>query len=128
MVKEYQQMVESYEKNQDALFQKANVVGFGIGQKIKNGVDTGKKCITIMVSQKLDEGELRKEDIITSSDVDGIEIDVIETGEIFAGDKLKKKEEMEIQEINHQLFGDPDYLAWLYAASPICPLANASGL
>lgn len=98
MTKEIQQMVETYEKNQDALFMKPNVVGFGVGQKIKNGTDTGKQCVTILVAQKLHKEDLRKEDLITSDDVDGLEVDVIESGEIFAGDNIACDEATETQE------------------------------
>lgn len=98
MSKENVQMIEAYEKNQDTLFAKANVVGFGLGHKIKDGVDTGKECITVMVTQKLEEDILRKDDIISSSDVEGMDIDIIETGEIFAGNQLNLIKDCEVQE------------------------------
>jgi hypothetical protein len=80
----YEAIAEVCEKEQDALFEKQNVIGVGTGHKIKNGEDTGEPCIMVLVSQKLDPTLLKGEDVVPK-DIRGLKTDVLETGEIFAG-------------------------------------------
>jgi len=79
-----------FKENHDKLFIKQNVVGVGIGQKFKNGQNTGESCITYFVSQKLD-ATLIKDDDLIADNISGFKTDVIETGVIFAGDALAQK-------------------------------------
>jgi hypothetical protein len=56
-----------------------NVVGTGIGYRRRNGQPTGELCLVVMVSQKLSPRELDADSILPRQ-VDGVPIDVIETG------------------------------------------------
>jgi len=67
----------------DGLFQKKNVVGYGFGEKITGGINTGIPCLTVMVSKKLLPLMLTKQDLVPK-EIDGRPTDVIETGEIRA--------------------------------------------
>lgn len=80
----YEAIAEVCEKDQDTLLAKQNVVGVGTGHKIKAEKDTGEPCIMVFVSQKLDKPELRAQDMV-SKEIKGLKTDVLETGEIFAG-------------------------------------------
>ena len=62
-----------------------NMVGVALGTKISNEEDTGKPCITALVSAKLDKSMLSKDELIPSK-VKDTQTDVVEIGEIFAGD------------------------------------------
>jgi hypothetical protein len=77
-------IAELQEEAQDDLLKKENVVGVGVGNKLTGGEDTGEACITVSVSQKLDDQWLSEADTIPER-VNGFRTDVIETGEIFAG-------------------------------------------
>ena len=84
----YKAIAEVSEKEQDALFAKQNVVGVATGHKIKEGVDTGEPCVTVLVSQKIDIKKYPK--LLPPKDrvppkLKGFKTDVVEVGEIFAG-------------------------------------------
>ncbi len=81
---EYQAIADTQEVEQDALLAKNNVVGVGVGNKIKDEKDTGIPCLTVFVSQKLDPALLRTEDVIPAT-VGKYKTDVEDIGEIFAG-------------------------------------------
>jgi len=72
---------EKYEKQ---IFKKANVLGIGIGFKIKNNKELKKKCIVVLVKKKVPIEKLNKKDIIPKKFKEGAVTDVIETGEIKA--------------------------------------------
>jgi hypothetical protein len=94
----YQAIAEVCDKDADAFFEKPNVVGVGTGHKIKEDKDTGKPCIMVFVSQKLDREELKSQDVV-KKEHSGHETDVVETGEIFAGDgPAADNEEVVVQE------------------------------
>lgn len=93
----YTEIAEAFAVEQEALFAKPNVVGVASGHKITDGVDTGKPCVVVFVSQKLPPDELRMDDTI-DREIAGYETDVIETGEIFAGPDFKPEEEAAIEE------------------------------
>lgn len=80
-------IAEVCETEKEALLKKQNVVGVAIGHKIieKEDRDTGKPCIMLFVTHKVDKDELKPEDMI-SGDLEGHKTDVLETGEIFAGE------------------------------------------
>lgn len=80
----YNEMIKFFKENQDKLFEKQNVVGVSIGQKIKNCQNTGEHCITFFVSQKLDATLLKDEDLIPDH-ISEFKTDVVQTGIIFAG-------------------------------------------
>ncbi len=93
----YEAIAEFCEKEQDALFEKQNVIGVGTGHKIKSGEDTGKPCIMVLVSQKLDPELLRDKDMV-SEEIEGLKTDVLETGEIFAGEFAPDDKEVSLKE------------------------------
>lgn len=104
----YREITKVSEKEQDALLEKQNVVGVGTGHKITKGEDTGKPCLTVFVSQKIDKAELKTEDIVRE-EIAGIKTDVVETGEIFAGpidtdtDEAAMKEELGIEVLRQRV-------------------------
>jgi len=65
------------------LLKRKNVVAAGKGSKTVNDVDTGREAVVVCVSKKEPLDKLKKEDIVPK-EVDGIETDVVETGEIKA--------------------------------------------
>jgi hypothetical protein len=81
---EYLAISEVQEDEQDALLDKGNIVGLGIGHKITDEKDTGEACLSVFVSQKLDPDEIGVADMIPKT-VGKFKTDVVETGEIFAG-------------------------------------------
>lgn len=93
---EYDAIMQTVEKEPEALFAKQNVVGLGAGNKIlerQDFKDTGKPCLTVFVAQKLLDPELIREQDMIPEDFQGIPTDVIEIGEIFAGDAYVPDEE-----------------------------------
>ncbi|MDN5200366.1 hypothetical protein QQ008_03315 [Fulvivirgaceae bacterium BMA10] len=89
---------EIQSKHQEELLNMQNVVGVSIGHNIKNDVESDKPVISVLVSHKLDKGLLGSADLIPAK-LDGIETDVVETGELFAGNLLSEKvQEDEIQD------------------------------
>jgi len=62
-----------------------NVVGVALGTKMSKNEDTGKPCITALVSAKLNKSMLAKGELIPNK-VKDIHTDVVEVGELFAGD------------------------------------------
>jgi len=87
---EYLAISEVQEDEQDALLDKGNVVGLGIGHKITEEKDTGKPCMTVFVSQKLIPDMIGVADMIPKT-VGKFKTDVVETGEIFAGENAMEE-------------------------------------
>lgn len=90
-------MTKIFQENQDMFFAKQNVVGVGIGHKIKNGQDMDEECITVFVSQKLDKALLKDSDLIPEN-LSGLKTDVVETGVILAGEALASQNEEVVAE------------------------------
>ena len=65
------------------LLEKANVVGCGIGEKIKAGLPLGRICLKVYVEKKLPLNKLAKRDIIPRT-LSLIETDIEEVGKIRA--------------------------------------------
>jgi len=63
------------------LLSRANVVGLGIGYKLRGRQETDEISIVVMVRQKLSPLFLSKEDMIPP-ELDGVGTDVIEVGEL----------------------------------------------
>ncbi len=74
---------QTLKKNENELLAKANVVGVGIGEKIKGGLSTGRLCLKIYVEKKIPKKELSKEDLIPQK-LSPIETDVEEAGKLIA--------------------------------------------
>lgn len=86
---EYKAIEAVQEAEQEALLNKSNVEGVAIGHKIVKGVDTGEPCVSVFVSQKLDDDLLGPNQKIELKDKN-FTVDVIETGVIFAGEAVTK--------------------------------------
>ena len=76
-------IIQSFEKNESLLLQKANVVGVGIGEKIKSGLPLGRLCLKVYVEKKLPKNRLSKQNLIPQT-LSPIETDVEEVGKIRA--------------------------------------------
>jgi len=69
--------------NEDELLSKANVVGVGIGEKIRGGFSQNRLCLKIYVEKKLIAKKLTKAEFIPQ-EISRIETDVEEAGKIIA--------------------------------------------
>jgi hypothetical protein len=88
---EYQSIAEVQEDEQDTLLEKNNVVGVAVGNKIQEEIDTGEPCLTVFVAQKLDTQLVRVADMVPEH-VGKYKTDVVETGEIFAGEAFSPED------------------------------------
>ena len=70
-------------ENQDNYLNFSNVVGVGLGHKIKDGKDTGDACLTVFVQQKLEKEFLNSSEMIPKT-IDKYKTDVVEVGFIQA--------------------------------------------
>lgn len=68
-------------QNETKLLKKSNVVGVGIGEKIKDGKRTGRTCLKIYVEKKVAKERLAKSDLVPPEIAD-VETDVVEVGKI----------------------------------------------
>ena len=66
-------------KYKDYLLQFPNAVGTGIGYRRRKGEPTGELCLVVMVKQMIPCADLPA-DAILPQELDGISIDVLETG------------------------------------------------
>lgn len=66
---------------QKAIFKKQNVVGVGIGRKIKDGVITDELCLKIYVEEKKHLSQITTRNLI-EKEIDGIKTDVVGVGKI----------------------------------------------
>lgn len=71
------------DKHESELMKKSGVVGCAIGYKNVGGKKTDELCIICYVKKKKSEEKLKKKDIIPKK-IEGISIDVVESGEIQA--------------------------------------------
>lgn len=74
-----QNVIAAQQKYQKSLIQRANVVSVGCGYRFKDGKQTEEICIIVGVAEKLPQIGLSAADIIPAA-VDGVTIDVVETG------------------------------------------------
>jgi hypothetical protein len=70
-------------KREKELMSKLNVVAVGVGFRQRGGVSTNEVSIVVSVRKKLPQSQLKPGDVIPAS-IDGVPVDVIETGEIRA--------------------------------------------
>lgn len=68
-------------QSQTKLLKKLNVVGAGIGEKIKDGRRTGRTCLKVYVEKKIAKEKLSRRDLVPSLILD-VETDVMEVGKI----------------------------------------------
>ncbi len=74
-------IAQALKKHQNKIFKKANVVGMGVGIKIKGGKPTGRLCLKVYVQKKIGKEKLSKSDIVPPH-VGRIQTDVEEVGVI----------------------------------------------
>jgi hypothetical protein len=72
------------ERYTDDLMEKENVVGVGVGLRKVRGEQTNEICIVVMVTHKVPLAKLKPEDRVPPV-IDGVHVDVQETGEFSAG-------------------------------------------
>ncbi|MBM7622520.1 hypothetical protein [Sporohalobacter salinus] len=89
-----------YEENEEEMLDKQNVVGIGTGHKIVNDESTGEPCVTIFVSQKLDEDLLSDKDIVPK-ELSKFSTDVVEIGEVTA-EELRAADKQEVVDYDTQ--------------------------
>ena len=78
-----QAIARALKLNEDELLAKSNVVGVGIGEKIRGGFSQGRLCLKIYVEKKLSAKKLAKAELIPQ-EISRIETDVEEVGKIVA--------------------------------------------
>ncbi len=61
------------------LLKKRNVVGVGLGFKVRQGINTGELGIVVSVTQKVEPAALTEEDLVPQV-LNGVKTDVVETG------------------------------------------------
>ena len=66
---------------EEELMKKSGVVGVAIGHKYVDGKKTTQLCIICYVTKKRAAGELKDRDVIPAT-IEGVPIDVIESGQI----------------------------------------------
>jgi len=79
-IEEIRKVKKKYERE---LLKKIGVIGCAIGYKYIDGKKTDELCIICYVKEKIPEEKLKKQDIIPKK-IEGISVDVIESGEIRA--------------------------------------------
>jgi hypothetical protein len=80
---DFKALSEAQESKQDELLDLPNVVGVGLGHKIKNGKETSENTLLVFVEQKVEKNELPK-DALVPTKIDNIKTDVIEIGPVYA--------------------------------------------
>ncbi len=70
-------------RNKKDLLKKKNVVGMGLGLKIRQGEETEDLALVVFVAEKIPLAQLADEDVVPRI-VDDVETDVVETGEFRA--------------------------------------------
>lgn len=76
-------IAQSLRQNESALLLRANVVGVGIGEKIKDGMPQGRLCVKVYVEKKIAKAKLPKRDLIPQR-LSPVETDVEEVGRLLA--------------------------------------------
>ena len=71
------------ERHEAELLGKKGVIGCAIGFRYIEGKKTNELCLVVYVKEKKPENKLRKRDIIPKT-IEGIPVDVVESGEIRA--------------------------------------------
>jgi hypothetical protein len=71
-------------KRSESLLSLPNVVGVAVGHKQKNGVQTRKLCIVVLVEEKKKRQDL-PEDSLIPEEIDGMQTDVVQSGKLETG-------------------------------------------
>lgn len=78
-------MAEAQQQNVDKFFDLPNVVGVALGNRIKNEVDTDEPVISVLVNHKVEPKLLSENDMVPKK-LNDFATDVVEIGDIFAGE------------------------------------------
>jgi hypothetical protein len=78
-----QRALEVKRRHEQEFLRKANVVAVGIGYCRRGGVQTGEVGIVVSVKTKVPRSGLQPRDVIPAQ-IEGVPVDVVETGEIRA--------------------------------------------
>ena len=78
-----QVVVNALRRNEGKLLEKSNVVGIGIGEKVKGGFPQGRLCLKVYVEKKLIAKKLARNELIPR-EISRVETDVEEVGKIVA--------------------------------------------
>ncbi len=70
-------------RHEAELLRKPNVVGVGVGYRTRGGQPTDEVCIVVSVTRKVPASQLKRQEVLPAS-VEGVAIDVVETGVIRA--------------------------------------------
>lgn len=68
-------------RHEAELLRYPNVVGVDEGIRTKDGVPTGERCLVVYVERKVPRDELAEAEILPG-EIEGVSVDVVETGEI----------------------------------------------
>lgn len=79
----YRSLRELCESSAETILKLPNVVGIGIGHKLKQHEETGETCLTVLVSKKLRREDLQAEELVPAT-LGGVATDVIESGLLTA--------------------------------------------
>ena len=107
--KELADLAKVQRENEEEIFAKDNVVGFALGNKIKDGKDTGETSFQVLVQHKVESDLLSKDDMVPKT-IKGTKTDVIEVGQIIAGPLAPDIEPMTQTRIGSD---GPDYSDWM---------------
>jgi len=69
--------------HEQKLLRKVNVVAVGVGYCRRGGIQTREICIVVSVKKKIPLSELKPGEVIPTQ-IEGVPVDVVETGEIRA--------------------------------------------
>jgi hypothetical protein len=78
-----QHALEVKRRHERELMRKPNVVAVGVGFRTRGGAKTDEVAIVVSVKTKAPASALKRDEAIPSS-IDGVPVDVVETGEIRA--------------------------------------------
>lgn len=81
--REVQRAQEVKRRHEAELLRKPNVVAVGIGFRTRGGQPTDEVCIVVSVKTKVPPSRLKRSELLPAS-IEGVPIDVVETGTIRA--------------------------------------------
>jgi hypothetical protein len=82
-IESYQKAMVVKEKHEEALLNKANVMGVGVGLRMRAGELTDDVVLVVMVTRKVPRAQLAPEDFVPS-EIEGVPVDIQEIGHVRA--------------------------------------------
>ena len=83
-IESYQRTMAVKDKYEEALLNKANVEGVGVGLRMRAGELTDEVVLVVMVTRKVPRAQLAPEDFVPS-EIEGVPVDIQEIGHVRAG-------------------------------------------